>query len=121
MKENTRPPQNTMNKSQPLVERYQVDIEHPQSSSQVQYINEARTSKNLDTIVLANHETSNGIQEISINYTNYAKLYDRSTTIVNSCFSIVIVERIPIDSDPKTNVILTSSRIFPVGFKWVFI
>jgi hypothetical protein len=101
MKENTRPPQNTINESQPLVEWYQVDIEDPQSSCQVHYINEAGTSENLDTVILGNH--------------------DHSTTIVNSCFSTIIAERISIDSDLKTNVILTSHRIFPIEFKWVFI
>jgi hypothetical protein len=98
-----------------------VDIEDPQSSCQVHYINEAGTSENLVTVILGNHETSNRIQKISINYTNYADLYDHSTTIVNSCFSTIIAERIPIDSDLKTNVILTSHRIFPIEFKWVFI
>jgi hypothetical protein len=53
---------------------------------------------------LRNHEASTGIQEISINYTNSGEVYDRSTTIVNPCFSIVIAENFLADPDPKTMV-----------------
>jgi hypothetical protein len=37
------------------------------------------------------------IQEISINYTSSEQVYDRSTTIINPCFSTIIA-----DLDPKT-------------------
>jgi hypothetical protein len=79
-------------------------------------------------------------------------VYDRSTTIVNPCFSTIIAENFLANPDPKTmaeckrrsdwnkwkeaieaelnslkkrkvfpEVIPTPSKIFPVGFKWVFI
>jgi hypothetical protein len=51
---------------------------------------------------LGNHETSTGIQETSINYTSFEGVYDRSTTIVNPCFSTIIAENLLADPDPKT-------------------
>jgi hypothetical protein len=90
-----------MNMSQPMVDRHLVDI--PQSSTQMRYRKEnASTSKNPDTLILENHETSMGIQEISINYTSFREVYDRSTTIVNPCFSTIIAENFLADPDPKT-------------------
>jgi hypothetical protein len=78
-----------------------VDI--PQSSTQARYRNEnASTSKNHDALVLGNHEASTGMQEISINYTSFEEVYDRSTTIVNPYFSTVIAENFLADPDPKT-------------------
>jgi hypothetical protein len=68
-----------------------VDINISHSSTQVRYINKnANTFENPDDLVFWNYETSNGIQEISINYTSSGEVYDRSTTIVNSCFSPII-------------------------------
>jgi hypothetical protein len=128
-----------------------VDIDIPPSSTQACYINEAGTSKNPDTLILQNHETSKGIQEISISYTS-SEVYDDDTTIVNSYFSIIIAKRVHADLDPKTiaeckkhsdwnewkevieaelyslkkgkvftDVIPTTPEIFPIGFKLVFI
>jgi hypothetical protein len=54
----------------PMVEWHLVDIEHPQSNTQARNINEARTSENHDSFILGNHEEPQGIEEISINYTN---------------------------------------------------
>jgi hypothetical protein len=51
---------------------------------------------------LVNHEASNGIEEISINYTSSAKVYDHSTTIANLYFSTVIAKNFLNDPDPKT-------------------
>jgi hypothetical protein len=69
------PLQKTMNMSQPVVDRHLVDI--PQSSTQAHYRKEnASTSENHDALVLENHETSTGIQEISINYTSSRETYD---------------------------------------------
>jgi hypothetical protein len=51
---------------------------------------------------LGNHDTSTGIQEISINYTSSGEVYDRSTTIVNPCFSTIIDENFLANPDPKT-------------------
>jgi hypothetical protein len=102
-KEKTRPLQKTVNVSQPLVNRHLVYI--PQSSTQARYRNEnASTLENPDALVLGNHEASIGTQEISINYTSSGEVYDRSTTIVNPCFSTVIVENFLADPDPKTMV-----------------
>jgi hypothetical protein len=59
-KEKMRPLQNTVNVSQPRVDRHLVDI--PQSSTQPRYRNEnASTSENPDALVLGNHEASTGI------------------------------------------------------------
>jgi hypothetical protein len=92
-----------MNMGQPMVDRHLVDINMPQSSTQVHYINKnAHTSENLDTLVLGNHEESNGIEEISINYTSSGEVFDRSTPIVNSSFSTIIAESVLADPDPKT-------------------
>jgi hypothetical protein len=95
------PLQNTVNVSQHVVDRHPVDI--PQSSTQVRYRKEsASTSENLDALVLGNHEASTGIQVIFINYTSSEELYDRNTTIVNPCFSIIIAENFLANPDPKT-------------------
>jgi hypothetical protein len=83
-KEKIRPLQNIVNLSQPRVDKHLVDINILQSSTQAHYINEnASTSKNHDDLVLENNETSNRIQEISINYTSSGDVYNHSTTIVN--------------------------------------
>jgi hypothetical protein len=84
-KEKMRPLQKTVNVSQLVVDRHLVDI--PQSSTQERYKKEiASASKNPDALILGNQETSMGIQEISINYTSFGEVYDRSTTIVSPCF-----------------------------------
>jgi hypothetical protein len=88
-KEKTRSLQKIVNVSQLVVDRHLMDI--PQSSTQARYRNEnASTLKNPDDLVLGNHETSTGIQEIFINYTSSGEVYDHSTTIVNTCLSIII-------------------------------
>jgi hypothetical protein len=51
---------------------------------------------------LGNHETSKGIEEISINYTSSGKKYDRNTTIADLCFSTIITENFLNDPDPNT-------------------
>jgi hypothetical protein len=51
---------------------------------------------------LGNHETSKGIEEISINYTSSEKVYDHNTTIADLCFSTIIVENFLNDLDPKS-------------------
>jgi hypothetical protein len=84
-----------------VVDKHLVDI--PQSSTQARYRNEnASTSKNPNALVLGNHETSTGIQEIFINYTSSREVYDHSTIIVNPCFSTIIAENLLGDLDPKT-------------------
>jgi hypothetical protein len=104
-KEKMMPLQKTANVSQRVVDRHHVDIDIPQSSTQPRYINETATmSENIDDLVLGNHETSNGIQEIFINYTSFGEVYDHSTKIVNSFFSTIIVEKVFADTDPKTMI-----------------
>jgi hypothetical protein len=101
--EKMRPFQNTVNVSQPVVDMHLVDI--IQSSTLTRYRKEnASTPENPDDLVLGNHETSTGIQEISINYTSSGEVYDRSTTIVISCFSTIIAENFLADLDSKTMV-----------------
>jgi hypothetical protein len=79
-----------------------LNADDPQSSSQARYINETRTSKIPDNLILENHETSKGIEEIFINYTSSEKVYDRDTTITDICFSTIIAEIFLNDPDPKT-------------------
>jgi hypothetical protein len=96
-----KPLQKTVNTSQYVVDRHRVDI--PQSSTQACYRKEsANTSKNPDALILENHETSTGVQEISIKYTSSGEVYDRSTTIVNPYFSTIIADNFLVDPDPKT-------------------
>jgi hypothetical protein len=86
-----------------MVDRHLIDINMPQSSTQARYINEnASTSGNPNTLVLGNHEESNGLEEISINYNSSGEVYDHSTIIVNSSFSIIITESVHADPDHKT-------------------
>jgi hypothetical protein len=151
IKEKMRLLQKIVNVSKPVVDRHLMDI--PQSGTQARYRNKnARMSKNLDDLVLGNHETSMGIQEISINYTSSGELHDHSNTIVNLCFSTIITENLLANPNPMTmaqckrrsdwkkwkeaieaelnslkkrmvftKVIPTPPRIFPIGFKRVFI
>jgi hypothetical protein len=51
---------------------------------------------------LGNHETSKGIEEISINYASSREVYDHNTTITDLCFSTIIAESFLNDSDRKT-------------------
>jgi hypothetical protein len=53
-------------------------------------------SENSDDLILGNHETSTVIHEISINYTSSEEVYDRSTIIVNPCFSSLLKVSLPI-------------------------
>jgi hypothetical protein len=88
--------------SQPVVERRHVNLNDAQSSAQALYINEAGISEVPDDLVLGNHETSKGIEEIFINYTSSGEVYDRSTTSANLYFLIVIAKNFLSDPDPKT-------------------
>jgi hypothetical protein len=95
--------QKIVNVSQHVVDRYLVDNNIPQSSTQVRYINEnGRTLENHDDLILGIHETSKGIQETSISYISSGEVYDCNTTIVNLCFLTIISENVLADPDPKT-------------------
>jgi LysM repeat protein len=101
-KKKSKAPRKSKNMIQPEVERYHMNANDPLSSFQAHYTNETRISKIPDSLVLGNHEASNGVEEISINYTSSRKVYDRSTIIANLCLSIVITENFLNDPDPKT-------------------
>jgi hypothetical protein len=67
----------------------------------VHTIEQAGGSKDPDSLVLGNHDEFHGVQEISINYTSFGELFDHTTTVVNSCFSTMVVGLLN-DLDPKT-------------------
>jgi hypothetical protein len=87
---------------QPEVEQHHKNVNDPQSSSQARYTNETRILEIPDNLVLGNHEASKVIEEISINYTSFGEVYDRSTTITNLWFLTVIAENFINDPDSKT-------------------
>jgi hypothetical protein len=67
----------------------------------VHTIEQAKGSKDPDSLVLGNHYEIHVVQEISINYTSSRELFDCTTTFVNSCFSTMVVDLIN-DPNPKT-------------------
>jgi hypothetical protein len=79
-----------------------MDINDPQFSSQACYTNETGTSEVADDLILGNHKVLKGIEEISINYTSFGEVYDRTTTIANICFSTIIARNFLNDPNPKT-------------------
>jgi hypothetical protein len=128
-----------------------VDMINPQLRPHMHTIKQAGGSKDPDSLVLGNHDEFYGVQEISINYTSSGELLDRTTTIVNSCFSTMVADLLN-DLDLKTmaeckqrsnwikwneaieteldslrkrevfsNVIPTPPMTYHVGFKWGFI
>jgi hypothetical protein len=103
-KEKLKAPRKSKNVFQPEVQQRHSNADDPQSSSQACYINETRTLKIHDNLVLGNHETSKGIEEISINYTSCGKVYDHNTTIADLCFSTIIAKNLLNDRDPKTMI-----------------
>jgi hypothetical protein len=62
---------------------------------------QAGGSKDPDSLVLGNHDEFYGVQKISINYTSSGELLDRTTTVVNSCFSTMVADLLN-DPDSKT-------------------
>jgi hypothetical protein len=103
-KEKSKAPRKSKNVIQPEVERHYTNANDPQSSSQARYTNETKISEIPDNLILGNHEVSKGIEEISINYISSEKVYNRSITIANLCFSTVIAENFLNDLDPKTMI-----------------
>jgi hypothetical protein len=67
----------------------------------VHTIEQARGLKDLDSLVLGNHDEFHGMQEISINYTSSEELFDRNTMVINSCFSTMVADLLS-DPNPKT-------------------
>jgi hypothetical protein len=76
---------------------------NPRPSPHVHTTEQAGGSEDVDSLVLGNHDKFYGVQEIFINYTNSGELLDRNTTVVNSCFSTMVVDLLN-DPDPKIMV-----------------
>jgi hypothetical protein len=64
---------------------------------------QARGSEDSDSLILGNHDKFHMVQKISINYTSFGELLDRTTTVVNSCFSTMVADLLN-DHKPKTMV-----------------
>jgi hypothetical protein len=79
-----------------------VDIPTPPPTSTLHSNLDDGTSEHLDNIVLGNTEQSEGVKEISTNYVDSRKSYDRKTTIVDLYFAISIADNLQKDSDPKS-------------------
>jgi hypothetical protein len=62
---------------------------------------QAGGSKDPNSLVLGNHDEFYGVREISINYTSSGELLDRTTMVVNSCFSTMVADLLN-DPNPKT-------------------
>jgi hypothetical protein len=91
---------NKVNASQLLVDEHQVDCVHPQLSPQVHTIEADGGSEDPDSLVLRNYDEFHRVEEISINYTCSRELFDHNTSVVNSCFSTMVVDLLN-DPDPK--------------------
>jgi hypothetical protein len=61
---------------------------------------QAGGSEDPDSLILGNHDEFHRMQEISINYTSSGELLDRTTMVVNSCFSTMVADLLN-DPDPK--------------------
>jgi hypothetical protein len=90
-----------VNASQPKIYGHQVDVINPWSSPHVHTTEQAGGSEDPDSLVLENHDEFYEVQEISINYTSSGELLDRTTTVINSCFSTMVADLLN-DLDPKT-------------------
>ena len=95
---------NTVNETQPQVERHKVDLQNPPSTSIVHSISNDGTLECPDTIVLGNTEPSIGVHEVSTNYVETGESFDRKTTIVDIFFASSVAETIQNDPDPKSIV-----------------
>jgi hypothetical protein len=90
-----------VNANQPMVDGHQVDMINPWPSPHVHTIKQVGGSEDPNSLVLGNHDEFHGMQEISIKYTSFRELFDRITTVVNSCFSTMVADLLN-DPDPKT-------------------
>ena len=54
-----------------------------------------------DSIVVRNHDESEGIDEISINYVESGESFNRKTTIVDIFFTSKIADDLALDREPK--------------------
>jgi hypothetical protein len=92
-----------VNASQPKIDGHQVDVINPRPIPHVHTTKHARGSEDLDSLVLGNHDEFHRVQEIFINYTSSGELLYRTTMVVNSCFSTMVVDLLN-DPELKTMV-----------------
>ena len=83
---------------------YSVDDQHPHPSSTVHTNIDTGTSEHHNSIVMGNHDESEKVDEISINYIDSEESFDQKTTIVDTYFSSKIANDLHNDPDPKTTV-----------------
>jgi hypothetical protein len=57
--------------------------------------------KDLDSLVLENHDEFHGVSEFFINYSSSRELLDRIIMVVNLCFATMLSDLLN-DPDPKT-------------------
>jgi hypothetical protein len=57
--------------------------------------------KDLDSLILENHDEFHGVPEFFINYSSSRELLDRIITVFNLCFSTMVSDLLN-DPDPKT-------------------
>jgi hypothetical protein len=62
----------------------------------------AGASVHLDSIVVGNHDESEGIDEIAINYVESGESFNRKTTIVDIFFASKIADDLALDHEPKS-------------------
>jgi hypothetical protein len=84
-----------------MVDGHQVDVITPRPSPHMHITEQAGGSEDHNSLILGNHDEFHGVQEISINYTSFEELLDRTTMVVNSCFSTMVVDLLN-DPEPKT-------------------
>jgi hypothetical protein len=101
-KKKSKAPSKSKNMIQPEIEQHHSNANDPQSSFQTRYTNETRTSEIPNNLILKNHDVSKGIEEISINYTSFEKVYDRNITIADLYYSTIIAKSFLNNPDPKT-------------------
>ena len=87
---------------QPSVEGHPKDVQHPGLSTNVHTDIGAGASERLDSIVVGNHDESEGIEEISTNYVESGESFNRKTTNVDIFFSSKIAKDLALDREPKS-------------------
>jgi hypothetical protein len=92
---------NTVNETQPQVERHQVDLPNPPPTLTVHSISDDGILERPDAVVLGNTELSTRVHEIFINYVDSVESFDRKTTIIDIYFASSVVDTIQNDPDQK--------------------
>jgi hypothetical protein len=94
----------TVNETQPQVERHQVDSSDPLPTSTVHSISDDGTLERPNAVILGNTEPSTGVHEISVNNVESGESFNRKTTIVGIYFASSVADTIQNDPDPKSKV-----------------